>query len=161
MTGRHDVLSGSRAPARAALHALALLCLTVVFLAGCSTASEEPEQVVLAYARGLEIALRGESLDGVRPYATVANVERVRLYVSQLAEDDRLVEARVQQFEIVSAEEGEQEGAWSVEVIERWSSVPLDDPGAETEVYEQLVRYAVVTVEGTLLVDRVEELGAP
>ena len=137
--------------------AVAIATLT----AGCSNTDEEPARVVLGYAEGLEVALRGESLDGVRPYATPANVERVRLYVTQLAGEERLLDVALVELEVLETSPSSKSEGWVVEAVEQWTSKPKGSRQSEPEIYEQLVRYTLVTVDGRLLVDEVEELGAP
>lgn len=144
--------------AKACLAWLAAL-LVILTAAGCGRTSGPEADAVSGYLAGLPPALHAETLNGLRPYATGEEVDRVQRYVGMVLNEGSRMEATV---DTVSIKDIETDGSAStVRTEEDWTVRYRDATTGglqRTESYRLKVRYHLVLAGGTWLVAEVEEL---
>lgn len=148
---------------RALLHRVVLLsaaCAFVLSATGCTPAPSGPAvETVERYVAALPVALHGDTLAGIAPFATDAQTDRVRLYVAYVLNEGQRMESSLVDFKVVSQESDPE----TVKLVceEAWSVVYRDAKNANivrAENYRLRVRYTVSRQEGSWQVSDVEEL---
>lgn len=126
-----------------------ILVAAMVTTPGCKSGGGDTvgaESAVRAYVDGLVPALAAQTLDPLRVVATPDQVDRVRLYVVQLTQQEGVaVQARLTSFEVVDA--SRQGDSAKVTTTEEWSYVKRDLDSGKTvtrEDYSGTVEYSLV-----------------
>lgn len=149
---------------RRAVTTLVLLLAGAFVLSACAAKAVPPDNpaVVAAkgYAHALPSVLAGGDARTLAPYATDSQIERVARYKMLLrGERGRLLESRIGRWRPVSvAADGDAmmvtvEETWVTRGVEAETGEPLEEPVTQTSS----VTYRVVEVDGTWLVDDLEE----
>lgn len=136
-----------------ALTLLLMLVLAAVLATGCAQKIDSTQaEVVRGYVSGLPGVLAAETLDGIKPYATSDQVDKMRLYVVMLTQQDHIrMQARLLSQEIVSTKTVSAQKA-TVVADEDWSLVSYStETGDVTSRKEQRskVTYTLYFVQGS------------
>lgn len=136
------------------------LMLAVLMLVGCTKQPPAaPVQAVEDYLGGLPTALNAETLDGIRPYATDEQLDKVARYVGMYLGEGKRVAATLTELKVT---DGEVLGSSAtVDTTERWSFEYRDKDSGETigrEAYALDMKYHLVLQDGTWRVSDVEEV---
>lgn len=136
------------------------LLIVALLLAGCAKQlPEEPVRAVEDYLGGLPPALNAQTLDGIRPYATSEQAEKVARYVAMYLGEGKRIEAKLTAFEVRDAQA--QGTSATVESGESWVFVYRDKDSGEVvsqEAYALEMKYHLVLQNGAWLVWNVEEV---
>lgn len=135
-----------------------VLVLALALLPACAPKIDVGvADAVRGYAQSLPEVLAAVSLDPIRPYATPDLIDRTRLYVVMVTEEQQqMIQARLLSQEVVSTEiYGDTATATAAE---EWSLVYTDRSTGEIvsrDDYAADVEYRLVRVEGQWYVNEV------
>ena len=140
--------------------ALALAFGALAIANGCvRQPSGPPVDAVKGYLAGLPEALHGDTLGGIRPFATEDQLDAVRRYVAYVLHNGERMESTLASLAVKN--EQADSGTAHVETVEDWSVVYRDSGSGRTirvEKYRIHARYTLLLQGGSWLVNDVEEL---
>lgn len=138
--------------------AVVLLLSAALLAAGCARRDGADVDAVRGYLDGLPAALHADTLEGIAPYATDEEIDRVRLYVAKVVNDGFRMEATLEDLAIRSADsEGSSatvltEEDWSIRFVNSQTGA-VD----RVESYRIEASYHLIRLDDGWLVSEVEE----